>query len=414
MDTVVQRLMRYVKIYSESDPKGRPENPSAEREFDMARLLVEELKQLGLEHVRLDEHCYVYADLPASPGLEALPAIGLIAHMDTAPDMTGKDVKPQLIAYEGGDVVLNREQNIVMHAADFPELEQYQGQTLMCSDGTTLLGADDKAGIAIILQAVEELLAEQTPHGKLCIAFTPDEEIGRGTDQFDIPGFGADLAYTVDGGQIDNFEYETFHAASAQVMVHGFSIHPGDAKDRMKNALLMAMEFNSLLPALEIPVRTEGYEGFYHLHDMTGTVEEAHMEYIIRDHHMDRFQERKAQMEKAAEELNRRYGPDTVTLEVRDQYYNMYEILKDHMEVVELAQAAMVAAGIPHPTHHPVRGGTDGCVLTYKGLLCPNLPTGGHNYHGRFEYVPVPSLETGVRIVKHLVSPELIRTYLTK
>ena len=408
MEPVVQRLMRYAKIYTESDPNGAPSNPSAQREFDLAQLLVEELRGLGLADADLDGHCYVYAHLEATPGMEHLPAVGLISHMDTAPDMTGKDVKPQIIHYEGGDVVLNREQNIVMKAADFPDLAKYVGQDLVCSDGTTLLGCDDKGGISIILQAVEELIAENAPHGKICVAFTPDEEIGRGSDDFDIPRFGADFAYTVDGGDITNYEYETFNAASADVVVHGFSIHPGDAKDRMKNALTMAMEFNGLLPALETPEHTEGYQGFFHLHDMEGNVEQAHMQYIIRDHSMERFTERKELILRAAQTMNARWGDDSVTVEVKDQYYNMYEILKDHMEVVRLAEAAMTAGGVAHPTHEPVRGGTDGCMLTYKGLLCPNLPTGGHNFHGRYEFVPVPSLVTGVRVVKHLLSPRLL------
>ena len=414
MDTVVNRLIHYAKIYSESDHYGRSENPSALREFDMAHLLVEELLGLGLSDAHVDEHCYVYATLPATEGQEHLPAIGLIAHMDTSPDMTGKDVKPQILHYEGGDLMLNQAENIVMRAADFPQLTRYAGQDILCSDDTTLLGADDKAGIAIILQAVEEILAEGRPHGRLCIAFTPDEEIGRGADDFDVKGFGADFAYTVDGGEINNYEYETFNAAGAVVTIHGFSIHPGDAKDRMRNALLMAGEFNSLLPALEIPARTSGYEGFFHLYEMEGKVEEATMHYIIRDHSMERFTLRKHQMEQAAEEMNRRWGESTVTVDVQDQYYNMYEILKEHMEVVELAEAAMKAAGIAHPTHEPVRGGTDGCMLTYKGLLCPNLPTGGHNYHGRFEYIPIPSLELGVKIVKNLLYPGLIEKIILK
>lgn len=408
MEPVVERLMRYAKIYTESDPDGSPVNPSAQREFDLAHLLVEELHALGLTDAAVDEHCYVYAHLDADPGLEQLPAVGLIAHMDTAPDMTGKNVRPQIIHYEGGDVVLNREQNIVMKSADFPDLAKYVGQDLVCSDGTTLLGCDDKGGIAIILQALEELIAEQIPHGKICVAFTPDEEIGRGSDSFDIPRFGADFAYTVDGGDITNFEYETFNAASADVTVHGFSIHPGDAKDRMKNALTMAMEFNALLPPLETPEHTEGYQGFFHLHTMEGTVEETRMQYIIRDHSMDRFRERKELILRAADVMNTRWGCGAVTVEVKDQYYNMYEILKDHMEVVRLAEAAMMAAGVDHPTHAPVRGGTDGCMLTYKGLLCPNLPTGGHNFHGRYEFVPVPSLLIGVRVVKNLLSRKLL------
>lgn len=414
MNDVVERLMRYAKVYSESDPYS-DSSPSAEREFDMARLLVEELHQLGLENAYVDQHCYVYATIPATPGQEHLPAVGLIAHMDTSPDMTGKDVKPQIIHYEGGDVVLNREQNIVMKAADFPELSRFAGQDLVFSDGTTLLGADDKAGIAIIMQAVEELLAESLPHGKICLGFTPDEEIGRGASHFDIKGFGADFAYTLDGGQITDFEYETFNAAMAVVTIHGFSIHPGTAKDRMKNALLIANEFNSLLPPLETPGHTEGYEGFFHLQELNGKVEEARMVYIIRDHSMERFQQRKALFQRAAEEIDRRYGAGTVTAEVTDQYYNMYEILKDHMEIIHLAEEAMRASGIAQPTHSPIRGGTDGCMLTYQGLLCPNLPCGGYNAHGRFEFAPVNELKTGVRTVKNLISPALLeRIYLKK
>lgn len=414
MDTVVDRLVRYAKVYSESDYYGQSGTPSAQREFDMANLLVEELRGLGIDNAFVDEHCYVYAWVPATPGYEHLPAIGLIAHMDTTPDMTGKDVKPQILHYEGGDLVLNRELNIVMEAAKFPELAKFMGQDLVCSDGTTLLGADDKAGIAVILQAVEELLAEGKPHGKLCLGFTPDEEIGRGASNFDVAGFGADFAYTLDGGDITDYEYETFNAAMATVTVHGFSIHPGTAKDKMKNALLMAMEFNALLPALETPGHTEGYEGFFHLQEMSGKVEQARMVYIIRDHSMARFQERKAAFQKAAEEMDRRYGAGTVEAKVEDQYYNMYEVLKDRMEIIALAEEAMRAAGVAQPTHSPVRGGTDGCMLTYKGLLCPNLPCGGHNAHGRFEYAPVESLKTGVRTVKALVSPELVERIILK
>lgn len=415
MDTVVARLMRYAKIHSESDyHANRPATPSTDCQFDLARLLVEELQALGLTDARVDEFCYVYATVPATAGWEHLPAIGLIAHMDTTPDMTGKDVKPQIIRYEGGDVVLNQERNIVMEAAKFPELAKFVGQELVCTDGTTLLGADDKAGIAIILQAVEELLAEGAPHGKLCLGFTPDEEIGLGASRFDVKGFGADFAYTLDGGDITDYEYETFNAAKAVVTLNGFSIHPGTSKDRMKNALLMAMEYHALLPALESPAHTEGYEGFFHLQEMHGVVEQARLEYIIRDHSMERFLERKAQMEKAAEQMNRRYGPGTVQAAVEDQYYNMYEILKDHMEIVHLAERAMVAAGIASPTHSPIRGGTDGCMLTYQGLLCPNLPAAGHNAHGRFEFAPVESLKLGVKTVKHLVSPGLVEAVIVK
>lgn len=414
MSNVVERLMRYAKVYSESDPYGLPGTPSAEREFDMAHLLVDELHELGIDNAYVDESCYVYATIPATPGQEHLPAVGLIAHMDTSPDMSGKDVKPQVIHYTGGDMVLNPEQNIVMKLADFPELSRFAGEDLVCSDGTTLLGADDKAGIAIILQAVEEILAESLPHGKICLGFTPDEEIGRGADNFDVKGFGADFAYTVDGGQITDFEYETFNAADAEIIIHGFSIHPGTAKDRMKNALLIASEFNSLLPPMETPGHTEGYEGFFHLEELSGKVEEARMVYIIRDHSMERFQQRKALFQQVAEEINRRYGAGTIEAKITDRYYNMYEILKDHMEIIHLAEAAMRAAGIAQPTHSPIRGGTDGCRLTYEGLLCPNLPCGGYNAHGRFEFAPVSELHTGVRIVKHLVSPALLGTVHVK
>ena len=415
MDNVVARLMRYAKVWSESDyHANRGTTPSTDRQFDMARLLVEELHGLGIDNAFMDDTCYVYASVPATPGCEHLPAIGLIAHMDTTPDMTGKDVKPQVLHYEGGDLVLNPEQNIVMKGSDFPELQKFVGQDLVCSDGTTLLGADDKAGIAIILQAVEELLAENAPHGAIKLGFTPDEEIGLGASNFDVKGFGADFAYTLDGGDITDYEYETFNAAKSVVTVHGFSIHPGTSKDRMKNALLIAMEYNALLPALETPAHTDGYEGFFHLQEMHGKVEEAAMEYIIRDHSMERFRQRVAAMDAAAEQINRRYGAGTVMVDTKDQYYNMYEVLKDHMEIVELAEAAMKGAGIATPTHSPIRGGTDGCVLTYHGLLCPNLPSAGHNAHGRFEYAPVESLKTGVRTVKQLLSPALIEAVILK
>lgn len=408
MDNVVDRLIRYAKVHSESEYHGRETNPTDLREFDMAKVLVEELKALGIDNARYDDTCYVYGFVEATPGYEHLPAVGLIAHMDTSPDLTGKDVKPQIIHYEGGDIVLNKELNVVMEAAKFPELAKFVGQDLVCTDGTTLLGADDKAGIAIILQAVEEILTEGAPHGKICIAFTPDEEIGKGTDNFDVEGFGADFGFTVDGGDITDYEYETFNAAKANITITGLSIHPGYSKDVMRNALLIAMEYNSLLPPMETPANTEGYEGFYHLLEMNGGVEKAVLTYIIRDHSMERFVERKAQMHKAAELINRRYGQGTAVADVWDQYYNMYEMLKDHMEIVELAETAMKAAGIENPTHSPIRGGTDGCMLTFKGLLCPNLPCASHNPHGRFEFSPVPSLETGVRTVKNVLSAELL------
>ncbi len=409
MNDVVSRFIRYAKIFTQSDPNAVSQTPSTQRQFDLARVLVQEMKEFGIDNAFVDGHCYVYGKVPATPGCEDLPAIGLIAHMDTSPDMTGENVKPQILHYEGGDVTLNEALGIVMRAEEFPDLALYRGQDLICTDGTTLLGADDKAGVAIILQAVEELLASGEPHGPICIAFTPDEEVGNGTGFFDVEGFGAKFAYTVDGGEITNYEYETFNAAQAVVTVNGFSIHPGSAKDRMRNALLIAMELNSLLPPLETPRHTEGYEGFFHLGEMKGACERASMHYIIRDHFRERFEERKELLRKAAEEIDRRWGEGTIELEITDQYYNMVEVLRDRMDVVRLAEEAMKLSGVESPTHDPVRGGTDGCMLTFRGLPCPNLPTGGHNYHGRFEFVPVQSLKTGVKIAKNVVSEALVR-----
>ena len=408
-----ERLLDYVKVYTTSDPESGT-HPSAAREFDLAHKLVEELKALGVEDARVDEHCYVYGSLPATPGCEEKPALGLIAHMDTAPDASGENVNPILHEnYDGGDVVLPATGK-VMKVSAFPFLASMKGETLITTDGTTLLGADDKAGVAEIMTAVETVIREGRPHGKLCIGFTPDEEIGMGASFFDVSGFGADFAYTLDGGDITDYEYETFNAAKTVVTINGFSIHPGTSKDKMRNALLIAMEYNALLPALETPAHTEGYEGFFHLQEMYGKAEKATMEYIVRDHDMKRFQERKAMMDKAAEQINRRWGDGTAVVDTHDQYYNMYEVLKDHMEILELAESAMKAAGIEHPTHSPIRGGTDGSVLTYKGLLCPNLPSAGHNAHGRYEYAPVESLKTGVKTVKALVSPELVETIIGK
>ena len=403
MDTVVDRLIRYAKVYSESDyHAGRAVTPSTQRQFDMGRLLVEELHGLGIENAVLDEKCYVYASVPASPGCEHLPAIGLIAHMDTTPDMTGKDVKPQVIHYEGGDVVLNREKGIVMEAAQFPELQKFVGQDLVCSDGTTLLGADDKAGIAMILQAVEELLAEGVPHGKICIGFTPDEEIGMGASGFDVKGFGADVAYTIDGGTLGELEYENFNAASGKVFVHGRGSHPGSAKNAMKNASLMAMEFHSLLPAEQNPMYTEGYEGFFHLGEIKGDMVEAQLDYIIRDHDRQKFEEKKALFAAAGEFLNAKYGQGTVEVQIKDSYYNMKELIEPHMYLIDIARTAMERMGVT-PQVVPIRGGTDGARLSYMGLPCPNLCTGGANYHGIHEYACVQSMEKVVEILIEIV-----------
>ena len=404
MDTVVDRLIRYAKVYSESDyHAGRTVTPSTDRQFDMAKLLVEELHGLGIENARYDDKCYVYATLDATPGCEQLPAIGLIAHMDTTPDMTGKDVKPQIIHYTGGDVVLNREQNIVMEAAQFPELQKFVGQELVCTDGTTLLGADDKAGIAIILQAVEELLAEKAPHGKICLGFTPDEEVGQGADHFDVEGFGAAVAYTVDGGELGELEYENFNAANAGVYFHGVNIHPGSAKNKMKNAILIALEFAGMLPPAETPAHTEGYEGFYHLHDMKGSETEAELHYILRDHDRARFEARKEYLGRAADYLNAKYGAGTVELVLKDSYYNMREQIEPHMYLILRARAAMEAAGVT-PVEVPIRGGTDGARLSYMGLPCPNLCTGGVNFHGVHEYIPAQALTKMTEVLVNLLT----------
>ena len=411
--TALERFLKYITFDTQSE-EGSEATPSTEKQRALGRVLARELAEMGLEGACLADNGAVYGWLPATPGREDVPVIALIAHMDTAPRVPGGPVKARVVSYEGGVLVLNEEKGIALSPAAFPDLLEQVGKQLVVTDGTTLLGADDKAGIAIILQAVEELLAEKAPHGKICLGFTPDEEIGMGASFFDVSGFGADFAYTLDGGDITDYEYETFNAAKTVVTINGFSIHPGTSKDKMRNALLIAMEYNALLPALETPAHTEGYEGFFHLQEMHGKAEKATMEYIVRDHDMKRFQERKAMMDKAAEQINRRWGDGTAVVDTHDQYYNMYEVLKDHMEILELAESAMKAAGIEHPTHSPIRGGTDGSVLTYKGLLCPNLPSAGHNAHGRYEYAPVESLKTGVKTVKALVSPELVETIIGK
>ena len=401
MDTVVDRLIRYAKVYSESDyHAGRTVTPSTDRQFDMAKLLVEELHGLGIENARYDDKCYVYATLDATPGCEQLPAIGLIAHMDTTPDMTGKDVKPQIIHYTGGDVVLNREQNIVMEAAQFPELQKFVGQELVCTDGTTLLGADDKAGIAEIMTMVERV--RELPHGKLCIAFTPDEEIGAGADRFDLERFGAAYAYTVDGGKEGEIQYENFNAASAAITIHGLDVHPGEGKNTMVNALLVAMEFNAMLPAAQTPRDTEGYEGFYHLTQMTGNVSQAELHYILRDHSAAGFQVRKETVLHAAKVLNERYGAGTVEWSIQDQYQNMAEIIQQHFQLIDHAKAAAEAVGLT-PVVEPIRGGTDGAKLSFMGLPCPNLGTGGYAFHGPYEHITVEGMEKTVELLCQLV-----------
>lgn len=396
-----ERFLDYAKVYTTSDDHSTT-HPSTARQFDLARLLEKQMKELGLEQVRVDEHCYVYGLLPATPGCEDRPAIGLIAHMDTAPDAPGENVKPQVIEnYDGGDVLLAGTGEY-MRVAQFPELAKWKGQTLITADGTTLLGADDKAGIAEILTAVERLQKEGMPHGRICVAFTPDEEVGEGADLFDVEGFGADYAYTVDGGDVGELEYQNFNAASAFVTVHGFSVHPGSAKGLMKNALNIAMELHAMLPADERPEHTEGTEGFYHLCEMSGAVSEAKLEYIIRDHDMEKFNARKAAMTAAVGAVNETYGAGTAELELKDSYYNMEQHILPHYHLIENARLAVKQAGL-EPKIVPIRGGTDGARLSFMGLPCPNLGTGGFNFHGPCEYITAEKMDKSVEVLLNIL-----------
>ena len=403
MEKVTDRFLRYVQIDTQSDEEGTG-TPTTEKQHELARLLVEELTKMGAEEITYDkEHCYVYASIPATEGMEKKPVMGFISHMDTSPAVSGANVRPRIItAYDGKDIVLNSGLGIVMKTADFPELKEYQGKSLIVTDGTTLLGADDKAGVAEIMTMAEYLLSHRdVPLGKLRIGFTPDEEVGAGADHFDVELFSADCAYTVDGGKLGELEYENFNAAGARVTFHGRSVHPGDAKNKMKNALLTAMEFQGMLPVSENPMYTEKYEGFYHLDALNGDIERAVADYIIRDHSREKFEQKKALFEKAGAFLNEKYGEGTVEIELKDSYYNMKEIIEDHMELIDHAMEAMREAGV-EPVVVPIRGGTDGARLSYMGLPCPNLCTGGHNFHGRFEYICIESMEAVVRILLNL------------
>ena len=396
-----ERLLNYVRVYTTSDPESGT-HPSAAREFDLAHQLVEELKALGVEDARVDEHCYVYGSLPATPGCEDKPALGLIAHMDTAPDASGENVNPILHEnYDGSDVTLPAT-GMVMKVSAFPFLASMKGETLITTDGTTLLGADDKAGVAEIMTAVETVLEKGLPHGKLCIAFTPDEEIGEGASLFDVPGFGAAYAYTVDGEDVGEISYENFNAAAAVVTVHGFSVHPGSAKNTMVNAQNVAMEFHAALPAFDRPEHTEGREGFFHLTSMQGDVTTTHLGYIVRDHDAAKFAARKAQMQHIAACLNDKYGAGTVELDLHDSYYNMLEKIEPHFHLVENARTAIRAAGL-EPIETPVRGGTDGATLSYMGLPCPNLGTGGFNFHGPCECITAEKMDQSVEILLNIV-----------
>ena len=398
--TLQERFLRYVKINTTSDENGQG-CPSAACEWELARLLADEMRAMGVSNVRLDAHAYVYGEIPAN--CEHAPAIGLIAHMDTVDAAPGRDFHPRVVEYQGGDICLNAEKGIVLSEKDFPELSQRRGKRLIVTDGTTVLGADDKAGVAEIMTLCERVLQDGSiRHGKICIGFTPDEEIGSGADLFDVPAFGADFAYTVDGGEINELEYENFNAASAKVTVHGRNIHPGSAKNRMKHAARIAMEFNAMLPVQEKPEYTEGYEGFYHLTAIHGDEENAEAGYILRDHDAARLEQKKRTMQLVADFLNARYGAGTVELALRDSYRNMREVIEQHMDVIERAQAAIRKNGL-EPRCVPIRGGTDGARLSFMGLPCPNLGTGGANCHGIYEYAAVEDMEKMVDILLDIV-----------
>lgn len=395
-----ERFLQYVKVYTTSDEESST-HPTTARQLDLGRMLVAQLEELGLKDARLDEYGYVYATLPATPGCEQAPGLGFIAHMDTAPGTSGENVNPQIHEnYDGGDVLLPAT-GAVLKPADFPFLTEMKGQTLITTDGSTLLGADDKAGVAEIMTMVERLIREGRPHGKICIGFTPDEEVGQGADLFDVDGFGAAYAYTVDGDDVGEISYENFNAAAVAIKIHGLSVHPGSAKNTMRNALSLAMEYHAALPAFECPEHTEGREGFFHLCDLQGDVSEAVFHYIIRDHDADRFAVRKAQMQQVADRLNEKYGAGTVELELTDSYRNMLEKIRPHFHLVENARAAIRAVGLT-PVESPIRGGTDGATLSYKGLPCPNLGTGGFNFHGPMECITVEKMDQAVEVLLNL------------
>lgn len=398
---ITERFLKYVSYPTMSD-KYSDTCPSTEKQKVLGAYLADELRGIGLSDVLMDENGYVSATLPATQGCDGAPVIGLIAHMDTSDEAPDSPIVPRIVEYRGGDILLNAARGIVMRESDYPSLRNYLGCHIIVTDGNTLLGADDKAGVAAIVSAVERLAGSDVPHGKVRICFTPDEEIGAGADHFDVPAFGADYAYTVDGGALGELEYECFNAASASVDFCGVAIHPGSGKGHMKNAALMAAEFVSLLPAAEDPAHTEGYEGFYHLDMIKGEVEHARVEYIIRDHDAAKFDERKRVFAAAAGFIDRKYGAGSAVCTIKDSYRNMREVIEQHMYTVDRAVAAMRAEGV-EPVISPIRGGTDGARLSYMGLPCPNLCTGGENFHSRFEYLPVESLRKVADILVRII-----------
>jgi len=401
-EKALERFLRYIKIDTQSNEDSET-TPSTEKQFTLAKMLKQEMELLGLSDISLDEKCYLMGTLPSNSD-KNIPTIGFIAHMDTSPDMPGAEENPNFIRnYYGDDIVINKEKNLVLTTTEFPELKEYIGNTLITTDGTTLLGADDKAGIAEIMTAVEYLVKHpEVKHGTIKIGFTPDEEIGRGVDHFDVQKFNADFAYTLDGGGIGELEYENFNAAGAKIFVQGRNIHPGYAKDKMVNAMLVAMEMNAMLPVHQRPEHTEGYEGFYHLVKMDGTVENAMLQYIIRDHDKEKFLLKKKFITDVVDYMNGRYGEGVLRLEMKDQYFNMKEMVLPVFHVVETARQAMEEVGV-EPVVVPIRGGTDGARLSYMGLPCPNIFAGGHNFHGKFEYVPVESMGKAVDVILKII-----------
>jgi tripeptide aminopeptidase len=402
MQHIIDRFISYVTIDTESDPNSTT-TPSTKKQWDLANKLVEELKTIGLQDVTIDDKAYIMATLPSNVDYE-VPTIGFISHFDTSPDFTGANVKPQVIKnYDGGDIVLNADKNIVLSPKYFKDLLQYKGQTLITTDGTTLLGADDKAGITEIVTAMEFLIQHpEIKHGKIRVGFTPDEEIGRGAHHFDVAKFGADWAYTMDGSQIGELEYENFNAAGAKITFKGKSVHPGYAKGKMINSMLIANEFINALPKGETPEETKGYEGFFHVHHLTGSIEETIVELIIRDHNKVKFEKRKLLIEKIIKKINKKFtkqfGEDIAIAEIKDQYFNMKEKVLPVKHIVDIAEKAMKELGIK-PLIKPIRGGTDGSQLSYMGLPCPNIFAGGHNFHGKYEYVPVESIQKAVDVI---------------
>ena len=401
MEKILDRFLRYVSVDTQSDPQSESQ-PSAAKELDLLRILRDELLEMGVE-ASLDEYGYVMASIPSNCGKD-VPSIGFIAHVDTAPDAPGANIKPQILEnYDGSDIPLKGVDGLALKVSDFPELLTYRGQTIITTDGTTLLGADDKAGVAEIMDAVQYIVSHpEFKHGEVKIGFTPDEEIGRGVVKFDVKKFGADYAYTMDGGAVGELEYENFNAAAADVHIQGRNIHPGYAKGKMLNAILIGMELNDLLPKEQRPELTSGYEGFYHIISFNGTVEQATFSYIIRDHDMDLYEQKKAFMEKCVEQINEKYGDGVASVQIKHQYYNMRKVVEPHIHIVEKARKAMEMEGIV-PDVKPIRGGTDGANLSFMGLPCPNIFAGGHNFHGKMEFIPLESMEKASKVILNIL-----------